>query len=587
MIPISSKYLIESGYKRGKAFLTEFIYENRDALLCLSIFYLVSKTFLLCSTYGFVNYDDQLYVYNNQHVISGLTTENLLWAFKSTTAANWHPMTMISHMLDCQLYGLRPGGHHITNVVLHAINCALAFLLLRQLTGTIWRSFTAALFFGLHPLRVESVVWISERKDVLSTCFWMLAAIAYAKFAFEIKAENRSGAKRQYVFAMLWFLLALMSKPMVITFPCVLILLDIWPLNRWSWNKQIIMQLLKEKVPFFALVAAFSLITCLAQNEAMYSWERMPLSVRLLNIPVSYCRYLGKCFWPANLALFYPYPLHWPIMDVVACALGLLVLSILVVIFSRRFRFLAVGWFWFLGTLFPVIGLFQAGSQSIADRYSYLPSLGILIAFVWGSFELMRHLKITPFTIGIAVVGIAVLCDSQTVLQITYWSDNEGLWRHAAEVTKNNYVAYGVLGLLEEKRKDYAAAVVDLEKSLKSRGDRNDIRVALGVALRETHRTDEAIGNLYEVVSLQQTNVTARKELALTLIASKRPAEALTNLTFALKIDPENQQLTELMRSLTNAMPLSHTNESATETNHGFAGTGTQGQLFRPAAQTR
>jgi tetratricopeptide (TPR) repeat protein len=199
----------------------------------------------------------------------------------------------------------------------------------------------------------------------------------------------------------------------------------------------------------------------------------------------------------------------------------------------------------------------------------------------------MRQLKITPFTIGIAVVGIAVLCDSQTVLQITYWSDNEGLWRHAAEVTKNNYVAYGVLGLLEEKRKDYAAAVVDLEKSLKSRGDRNDIRVALGVALRETHRTDEAISNLYEVVSLQQTNVTARKELALALIANEHSAEALTNLTFALKIDPENQQLTELVRSLTNAMPLSHTNESATETNHGFAGTGTQGQLFRPAAHTR
>jgi hypothetical protein len=366
---------------------------------------------------GFVNYDDPDYITNNSHVKAGLTWPGIIWAFRSTEASNWHPLTWISHMADCQLFGVNPAGHHLVNVLFHTANAVLLFLLLNRLTGlrseasapqpgALWRSAFVAAMFAWHPLHVESVAWASERKDVLSAFFWMLSLLAYADYARRVTGDKcrvtgttsispvaTTHPSLFYFAALFFFACGLMSKPMVVTLPFVLLLLDFWPLNRIrsaEFGVRSAGALLLEKLPFFALTIASCIITRVVQGGALWSSASLHFPFRLANALMSYVRYISKTFWPADLALIYPYPHHWPLAGVIVVTILLVMWSVLFLCWAKRFPYLAVGWFWYLGTLVPAIGLVQVGVQSMADRYTYLPGIGLFIIVAWALNDLLN-----------------------------------------------------------------------------------------------------------------------------------------------------------------------------------------------------
>jgi tetratricopeptide (TPR) repeat protein len=453
--------------------------------------------------HGFVNYDDPDYILDNPHIKSGLTWANIVWAFEPTAyAANWHPLTWISHMADCQLFGLNPAGHHFVNVLFHTANTLLLFILLCNLTGAIWRSAFVAALFAWHPLHVESVAWASERKDVLSAFFWMLALMAYVRYVKAQSSSNHAPAVVSYLLALLLFACGLMSKPMVVTLPFVLLLLDFWPLKRFErLNLSNLPRLVIEKIPFFALMIGSCLMTIFVQKHALWSSASLSFQFRLANAFMSYVRYLSKIFCPANLALIYPYPHFWPLGGIVAAAAVLVVLSIIFVLQARQFPYLPVGWFWFLGTLVPAIGLVQVGVQSMADRYTYLPSIGIFILVAWGINDLLSssHRKgvICAFAGGTALIACLVL----TTLQLRYWQNSVSIFAHTIEVTTDNYAAEDCLGLtlynkgLLDKAKEfyedavrleptYPKAQFDLGMNSLARGDSSDASNHLAIAVQ-------------------------------------------------------------------------------------------------------
>lgn len=518
-----------------------FLGENRAALSALVLLMIVEKAFIPCVQYGFSNYDDQDYVFRNPHVVSGFRLANLRSAFSSSTGCNWHPVTMLSHMLDSQLFGMRPSGHHLTSVVVHCVNTLLLFLLLGRLTGEFWRSFWASLFFGVHPLRAESVVWISERKDVLSVMFFMLAVLAYAAYA---AAADRGRRTAFYLLALLSFLLGLMSKPMLVTFPLLLLLLDYWPLRRFQNHRPF--QLCWEKAPMFFLSAVFSVVTLITQTTApLYTW---PMRDRLANAIVAYCRYVGKLFWPTGLAPFYPVPPWWPPGIVVGCLAFLLGLSAAVALLRKRTPFLIVGWAWFLVALLPVIGLVQVGRQSMADRYSYLPSIGIIVAVVWAACEMRGRCRMPSALFCVMPVGLAAALLVATRHQVSFWSSNERLWRHAAAVARDNDVAYGLLGFIELSRSNYDLAITNLQRSIRLNHDSVDVHLALGEALRKRNRFDEALKVLECAARMQPTNTTAHLRVGQILMSKGRSEDAVTNFSFVLKLDPNNSTAKEELR---------------------------------------
>ena len=417
-------------------------------LLGILLFLCVAGIFLRTTADDFITYDDPVYVTKNTHVTGGLTWANVRWAFTTTEASNWHPLTWLSHMTDCQLFGLHPWGHHLTNVLLHALNALLLFVVLRRMTGAVWRSLFVAALFGLHPLHVESVAWAAERKDVLSTAFLMLTLWAYAR-RVELARAGRPGAGIFYGWALLFFALGLMCKPMLVTLPCVLLLLDYWPLNRWDGASTLARwALLAEKIPFFVLSAAASAVTLFAQGRGgtVASIEDYPWPVRLANALIAYCRYLGKCFVPAKLAVFYPYfATQPPLWETLLAGVLLAGITAAAVVLIRRRPYLLVGWLWFAGTLVPVIGLIQIGGQSMADRYSYVPLIGVFIMAAWAAGDAAaawpHRLPILGLAAGAIVAGLAVL----TSRQLGYWKDGISLFRHAVAVTENNWVAHANL----------------------------------------------------------------------------------------------------------------------------------------------
>ena len=399
----------------------------------------------------FINYDDPDYILHNPHVKSGLTWSGIAWAFQPNAYAdNWHPLTWISHMIDCQFFSVQPAGHHLVNVLFHTADTLLLFILLNNLTGAIWRSAFVAALFAWHPLHVESVAWATERKDVLSTFFWMLTLLTYVKYA----APGKSRATPVSVFsfsnsgfywlALFFFACGLMSKPMVVTLPFVLLLLDFWPLQRFTPPAMV--RLIIEKIPFFLFMFGSCLITLFAQKGALWSSSALSLQFRAANALISYIRYLSKIFCPTKLALIYPYPHFWPLGEVVAAATVLAVLSIIFILQAKRFPYLAVGWLWFLGTLIPVIGLVQAGIQSMADRYTYLPAIGIFILVAWGISDLlnssMHKTSICAVAGGCALIACLVL----TSIQVQYWRNSGEIFLHTVNVTTDNYAADDCLG---------------------------------------------------------------------------------------------------------------------------------------------
>jgi tetratricopeptide (TPR) repeat protein len=434
---------------------------NRTAIVIgVALAAMTSAVFHHALQNGFVDYDDN--VTGNPHVETGLSVENVRWAFTTFQAANWHPLTWLSWQLDAQLYGPRPWGFHLTNVLLHAANTVLLFAALLRMTGAAWPSAWVAAFFGVHPLHVESVAWVAERKDTLSTLFWMVALVAYARYA-------ERPTPRRYVPVFLATALGLMAKPMVVTLPCVLLLLDYWPLRRGSsWGRLVI-----EKLPLFALAAAAGILTLHAQrlDRAFGSLEQLPVAVRVANALNSYVGYLVQTAWPFRLSVFYPHPAERLSWACAAAAAGVLAtVSYAAVRWARRLPYFFVGWFWYLGTLVPVIGLVQVGSQAMADRYTYVPLIGVFIAVAWGVAELASRGGWRETAAAVATVLLAV-CLFATWLQVNYWHDDVALWRHALECSTDNVVAHQNLGVAYARRGRPAEAVEQFQAVLRLNPD--------------------------------------------------------------------------------------------------------------------
>jgi tetratricopeptide (TPR) repeat protein len=429
--------------------------------------------------FDFINYDDGRYVAENPHVLNGLSRDGIIWAFTTGHASNWHPLTWLSHMLDCHLFGPRPGWMHLVNVLLHLANTLLLFAVLKKMTGSLWPSAFVAAAFALHPMHVESVAWIAERKDVLSAFFLLLTLAAYVGYV------KRPSVFR-YLITLVLFVIGLLAKPMLVTLPLLLLLLDYWPLNRFDPQpvktsgrqpikpalihdgRAILYGRIIEKVPFLAIAAISSVITFLVQRAggAMVDINALSLKDRVANAFLSYAKYIGKMFWPQDLAVFYPLGDNIAFWQVAMSVLLLLVISILVIRFRRERKYLSAGWFWFLGTLIPVIGLVKVGDQAYADRYTYVPYIGLFIMIAWGLPELLSKLPYRKMTLGISgMIALTALgiCAHQ---QVSYWNNSIALFSHAIEVTQNNYIAYSnrgsayvVLGRGTEAMDDYKQAI--------------------------------------------------------------------------------------------------------------------------------
>ena len=528
--------------------------------------------------HDFINYDDQTYVTENVPVQSGLTLENIKWAFLNPVACNWHPLTVLSHMLDCQLFGLRPWGHHLTNVLLHALNAVLVFALLRQLTGAMWRSLLVAALFAVHPLRVESVAWVAERKDVLSGFFGLLALIFYARYAQSVtvgecpafaappppqssdetsrRAEQVTGSERVvpasvlsrvtwhpsrfYWLALFCLTLGLLSKPMLVTWPFVMLLLDYWPLERFrpgsAWR------LVTEKAPFFVLAAVVSCITFVVQKQggSVVVGEALPLGARSGNALISYCRYLGKTICPTDLAVFYPHPGYWPLAKVLLAGFLLVVISVLFFVKRRRYPFLLMGWLWYCGMLVPMIGLVQTGGQAMADRHTYLPSLGVLILAIWGAYELTGRWRYHRIALAVAGSTAVILCLAMTRQQLGYWKDTETLFRHTLEVTENNYLAYKAIGdvLLDQGQTD--KAISHFHTAIRIKPHYAEAHDDLGEALVKKGQTDEAISQFQEAIRLKPDAAEAYNNLAIAYVNKGQTDEAISQFREAIRLKPDS-----------------------------------------------
>jgi tetratricopeptide (TPR) repeat protein len=503
--------------------------------------------------HDFVNYDDDVYVTANVHVQAGLTWENLKWAFVNPVNANWHPLTVLSHMLDCQLYGLNPWGHHLTSILLHTVNTMLVFLLLCRLTGAVWRSALVAALFGWHPLHVESVAWVAERKDVLSTFFGLLALICYARYAEQLKIQDRK-SKTCYWLALVWLAFGLMSKPMLVTWPFVMLLLDYWPLARspeskvqspksgagrenMSWPR-----LAREKIPFFALAAAVSIVTLVVQKHggALDLDESLPLGARSGNALISYCRYLGKLLWPVNLAVYYPHTGYWPLAKVLLAGAWLTGLSAIFWMQRRRYPFLLMGWLWFVGTLIPVIQVVQTGSHALADRYTYIPALGVFIMVVWGAYELAGRCRSRMVGLWAVSGAVLFLCLAVTRQQLEYWQDGETLFRHALAVTEDNATAHIGLGFILGKKGRVAEAIAEYRTAISLDPDDAGSHNDLGVDLGRQGRIGEAIAEYETAIRLNPNDATARNNLGKVLLDKGQLEEATSQFQAAIRLKPDN-----------------------------------------------
>jgi tetratricopeptide (TPR) repeat protein len=541
--------------------------------LCLLLFGLVCWVFFPSIHGAFIKYDDRAYVTGNPHIQGGLTLANIVWALCHRVSANWHPVTQWSFLLDYQLYGLAPWGYHLTNVLLHAVNTVLVFWVLRRMTGATWRSLMVAALFGLHPLRVESVAWISERKDVLSTLFWLLTLWAYTRFAEEARKPGGK-AKCFYGVGLGFFALGLMSKPMAVTLPCILLLLDYWPLERWK--QQTLLSLLVEKIPFFLLSAIVSAITYVAQRNdgMMKDLADLSFGARLENALVSYVRYLGKLFWPVDLCALYPHPGQWPIELVLFSGLVILVISVLVWVQRRQRPYSFTGWFWYLGTLVPAIGLVQVGAQSMADRYTYIPSIGILMVLVWEMCRIAKGWRYQKVIFGATGGAMTLVCIVLTRHQIGYWKDGVSVWSRAVALTENNCNAhynlgctFYSLGRMDEAVRElqeavrlkpgFAIAYNALAHSLTAAGRVNEALACYQTALKirpdyvpaynnlsalllQSGRVDEAIIHSRKALEIDANDVTAINNLGCALLQNGRVDEAIACFKKALQIKPEN-----------------------------------------------
>jgi tetratricopeptide (TPR) repeat protein len=485
--------------------------------------------------FDFVNYDDDKYVSKNEHISTGLTWENIIWVFTTAHVGNWHPLTGLSHILDCQFFDLRPGLHHLINLLFHIANTLLLFTILRKMTGTIWPSTFVAVLFAIHPLHIESVAWISERKDVLSTFFWFLTMAAYFNYTRKPNAVR-------YILALVLFAMGLMAKPMLVTLPFVLLLLDYWPLNRMELkNIGQIFHSVREKIPFFILSVVSSIVTFDVQKSsgAVRQIELLPMMVRINNAVVSYGKYLLKVIWPARLAIFYPHPASMlPRWQILTAAVLLLFITVFVIRFAKKYKYVFVGWFWYLGTLVPVIGLIQVGSQAMADRYTYIPLTGLFIIIAWGTNDLLiswKYRKVALIPSSIVVVLVLSVC---TWRQTNYWRNSRTLFEHAVKVTDKNYVAYDYLGFTFIEQNKFAESVNLFQRAIQANPGYASAYNNLGFTYSNLGRYAEAVEAYKQALKINPDLTDACVNLGITCSELGRYENAIEAYHRAIKINP-------------------------------------------------
>jgi Tfp pilus assembly protein PilF len=521
-----------------------FLNISSKMFVCLLLIAIIFAVYVPVHNYPFTSYDDDVYVLKNQHVRSGITKSSVGWAFgfDDKDKTYWHPLTWLSHMLDVQLFGINSGRHHLTNLLFHMANTVLLFLVFSRMTAAIWPSALVAALFAVHPINVDSVAWIAERKNVLSTFFWMLTVLVYTVY---VKQPDiwRYGA------VLLAFALGLLTKPMLVTLPFVLLLLDYWPLGRIGFRPpraERAMCVILEKVPLLML-SGLSVVLSSASVKGMgnvTSFISVPFSLRIANGLVSYVKYVAKLLWPQNLAVFYPYPKMLPLGQVIGALILLMGLSVLILRTMRDQPYLIVGWLWYLGTLIPVIGLVQVGLwPAMADRWAYVPSIGIFIMIAWGAADLAakwRYGKIgLPFTS--ALLGAVLMI--MTGVQVQYWADNVSLYEHAIDVTGDNYVAHNNLGVVLAEQKKPTAAKEQYTKAIQIKPNFATAHFNLGVVLEENRRLAEALMHYAEAIRINPAYVEAHNNLANGLVVQGKITEAIEHYAYALKLNPDDPEL--------------------------------------------
>jgi len=524
--------------------------EQRWTLLVCAI--LGIGTILLywpAASFDFITFDDPEYVINNHHINNGVNRGALAWCFQAGYAANWHPLTWISHMFDCQFFGLtKPGGHHAVSLLLHAANSVLLFVALRQCTGALWRSAMVAALFAWHPLHVESVAWISERKDVLSTLFWIVAMWAYVNYA-------RKGGTVRYILTLALFALGLMAKPMVVTLPFVLLLLDWWPLGRFQKQpanpkanvpaRKSRSFVLLEKVPFLVLSAASCVITVIAQRrgEAIVSLQSLSLADRLTNSCISYLRYVEKTVWPVNLSLSYPLLAEWKGREESAAVLFIILMTVGALIFLKSRPYWMVGWLWYLGTLVPVIGLVQVGAQSMADRYTYIPLIGLFILVCWAAVDLTSRWRFQKIIVGIAAIAIAAGSAAATEKELGYWKNGGTLYARALEIDPTNYLVHMYYGAYYRDQHQYDKARAELDRSIELQPEYAWAHLYLSGVLLLQNKTQEGIAEVYKALSFNPDLFEARINLADLLLSGQRYNEAEEQYRKILEYKPDEPKI--------------------------------------------
>jgi len=502
-------------------------------VVCLALTFATAAVYCQVCSHDFVNYDDIEYIYQNPNIQSGITLQAVKWALTTGYAANWHPLTWLSHITDWQLFGNKAGGHHLTNLVFHIANTLLLFIVLKRMTCAFWQSAFVAALFALHPLHVESVAWVSERKDVLSTFFWMLTMWAYICYVNCPKISR-------YFLVVLFLALGLMAKAMLVTLPFVLLLLDYWPLERFG--RRTFYRLIGEKIPFFVLSAASSVTTFLVQRSwgAVTTTSESPLRFRASNALISYVKYIGKMLWPSRLDVFYPqqYP-KLTSLQTIGALLVLSITSILVLRLAAKHRYLLTGWLWYLGTLVPVIGLVQVGSQAMADRYSYITLTGLFIIIAWGIPELVGKWKYKKIALAISALLVVSSVSVCTWFQAGYWRDSITLFQHSLDLSQDNHIAHLHMAkaLCESGKPD--EGVKEYRIYLQMRPNDADVISNLGVELISQNRLDEGIAEYKRYLQIKPNDPNMHNDIGVALCRQGELDEAVEYFTRALRIKPD------------------------------------------------
>jgi tetratricopeptide (TPR) repeat protein len=512
-------------------------------LHCMLIVLVTLSVYWQVGNHEFVDFDDDVYVTGNSHVVTGITGSNILWAFTSVEASNWHPITWLSHMTDAQVYGTNPSGHHFTNVGIHIGSTLLLFFLLFRLTDAVWQSAFVAAMFALHPLHVESVAWVAERKDVLSAFFWFLTLLFYTEYVIRQKPAL-------YFCSFVSFLLGLMSKPMLVTLPVVMLLIDYWPLSRFGvkGHNQLLSPamnlkaLVKEKIPFYACSLFSAAITIYAQNKggAVTDFETAPLGLRIGNALVAYVKYLIKTVWPHDLAVLYPFPTQIALWQILGALFILFLASWSAILGARRYPFITTGWFWFIVTLLPVIGLIKVGNQSMADRYHYLPSIGLFMMIAWGSTVLTRGVRHRQFILGSFFVAALSSAAVTTFFQLGYWSNSMSLYKHALQVTTANSLIHYNLGNLLTQKGDPDAAIKEYLAALAINRHNFKAHYNLANVFTDKGDLDAAIEEYQAALAINPNHFKAHNNLGRAFADKGDLNEAIKEFQKALDITPND-----------------------------------------------